>query len=658
MKETSQWWWENSGNLAHKFRKIFPEEARKIIKKAEQIANRTFCFQEKWEMEQSGESVHFTGDIAWDIAPHGDPEWIFAMNRHTSFLILGQAYLLTGDKRWYDVFEALLRDWIARVPLTPGSTRTTWRTIEAGIRCENWLKAYCCFRGDGLFSEEILSIFGASLRTHAEYLYSIDDDFRVLSNWGVLQNHGLFLLGVFLQEPRYTEEALNRLQQELSVQILPDGVQWEQSPMYHCEVLRCCLDVVNIAKRNHMILPKGFAGIVHQMTRTLAVWCKPNGRLPCQSDSDEIDARDIFVQGAVLFRDSVLKHWAGQNLFPENLWELGEFSEIYDTIPAQTPLPLSAALPQSGNYILRSSAGPKSQYLRFHCGCMGSGHGHADLLHFDLYSGEEDILIDSGRYTYVDGPDRTRLKQPASHNTVRIDGFDFSTVKNSWDYSSIAMPVKGEYRFGKIAEFVSGGHLGYMELPNGPVFVSRKIVWIKPDIFVVCDSFYGGGSHSYEQYFHFSGKGHVAVSPGSATYSGQNTTAKFFFLSPGIHTEQQESTYSTTYNQMKKNACLRNTWQASGFTSLITVVCTSGSREGNDSKVEELPVYLTKTGDRLKTEQAQAIKISQEDREAVVLFCHREMIAEVGFLCAGDYKGYGKTIVFTPELPYGECLQW
>lgn len=196
MKETAQWWWKDSAEMARLLRQRFPEDTKEIMEKAERIAAQTFCFTEKWEMEQSENLVAFQGNVEWEKSPSGDPEWVFAMNRHTGFFNLGQAYLLTGDKRWYERFAALLQDWVARVPLTKDSINTTWRTIEAGIRCENWLKAYCCFRDCPEFSEGVFRVFRDSLRVHGEYLYSVDDDFRMLSNWGVLQNHGLFLLGV------------------------------------------------------------------------------------------------------------------------------------------------------------------------------------------------------------------------------------------------------------------------------------------------------------------------------------------------------------------------------------------------------------------------------------------------------------------------------
>jgi hypothetical protein len=159
--------------------------------------------------------------------------------------------------------------------------------------------------------------------------------------------------------------------------------------------------------------------------------------------------------------------------------------------------PVSTAFPYSGNYILRDA----DNYLHLHCGMLGSGHGHADLLHIDLFAHGEDILIDSGRYSYVDSGIRRELKSPAAHNTVTVDSKDFTVYKNSWDYSQIAMPVKGEYRFTEQASLISGGHLGYLQ--EG-VFVFRKVVQITSGVFVVFDELYATGKHAYTQHFHFS----------------------------------------------------------------------------------------------------------------------------------------------------------
>lgn len=330
----------------------------------------------------------------------------------------------------------------------------------------------------------------------------------------------------------------------------------------------------------------------------------------------------------------------------------------YTALSAQEPKQFSHALTESGNYILRSSAGADSQYLRFRCGCLGSGHGHADLLHFDLYAHEEDILIDSGRYTYVNSAVRRELKQPSAHNTVLVDGKNFSEPEGSWDYSKLAMPVKGEYFFGSIAEFISGGHLGYYDLKNGSVYVNRKIVFIKPNLYIICDEFYGSGNHTYEQYFHFNNEGKVCLNSGGVSYNGRRTKAEVCFINQELQSELHGSALSRRYNDLEQGPCVKTILCKKGFVSLITVLCTAAAEETINFSAEEIPVHLKRTGELLAKQQAQAVQIIKNGKKSVAVFCHQEVIAEVGFIEAGGYKGYGKTMVFTPETPSGECLQW
>lgn len=103
----------------------------------------------------------------------------------------------------------------------------------------------------------------------------------------------------------------------------------------------------------------------------------------------------------------------------------------------------SDALPDSGNYMLRSGLGADAVNLRFHCGSMGSGHGHADTLHVSLNADGEDILVDAGRYTYVDSPLRLSLKSPAGHNVTLLDGQPFTECTATWEYDRIAPKRQG-----------------------------------------------------------------------------------------------------------------------------------------------------------------------------------------------------------------------
>ncbi len=659
MPDTQHWWCDDYPALTSYCKNHFSRNVAEAIEQADRIRQNTFLFTAKWEMERTNCPVTFRGDVQWDYIPQGDPEWVYALNRHTCFISLGQAYRLTGEERYANKFVNLLQHWIEHTPLTPESTQTTWRTLEAGLRCENWLKSYFCFQDSVSFTAQIKEKMISSLKQHGEYLFSTDDGFRTLSNWGILQNHGLFLLGVFLGEKRYIDCALKRLEQELDVQILADGVQWEQSPMYHCEVLHCCLDTLTIAQRSHIAISASMLSKVQSMVKALTCWCKPNGHLLCQSDSDDIDARDLITHGAYLFSSGEFKYQGTIEFDYENLWNLGiEAMEHYAMLEPIQPKQNSCALEASGNYMLRSSLDADANYLHFHCGCLGSGHGHADLLHIDLCVYGEDILVDSGRYTYVNSPIRKELKLPAAHNTVRVGEKDFSECIDSWGYSTLALPTKGEYRFGENYEFLSGGHLGYLTLPGGGVYVNRKILYIKPDIYIICDEFYGGGQHTYEQFFHFNNLGTVSRYENGVIYRGKQTEAKLLPLMEGLGSELKNTHLSRQYNKLEENVCLKNTLSANGFACLLTVISTSRAGEKHDLTAKQLPVRLVNANKQLPISQAQAVEINKNGEKYVAILCHQEIISEVDLLQAGSYQGYGKTLVFSTKAPKGECLQW
>ncbi|MDQ6705572.1 MAG: heparinase II/III-family protein, partial [Acidobacteriota bacterium] len=58
-------------------------------------------------------------------------------------------------------------------------------------------------------------------------------------------------------------------------------------------------------------------------------------------------------------------------------------------------------------------------------GAGGAGHSHSDTLSFTMRSGDREILIDPGTYTYVaDAKWRDWFRGSSAHNTIRIDGLD------------------------------------------------------------------------------------------------------------------------------------------------------------------------------------------------------------------------------------------
>lgn len=641
-----------------------PDDAARCVSIADDVCRHRFTFRDHWEMEQTNIPVEFGPDVKgidWAHIPAGDPEWLYAMNRHTGFVNLGKAWRFTGKERYAEAFARLIEDWIDRVPLTEENSTSTWRSLEAGLRCENWLRALGLFEGSGALTDQLQKKIEACLAVHGEYLCRSHGVFHELSNWGVLQDHGLFLAGAYLGRQAWCELALKRLDENLHRAVMRDGSQWEQSPMYHCEVLHCALDTLLIARGRGLALPARLEENTHRMCTALAGWLKPSGRLVCQSDSDDLDARDLLVEGAVLFEDGALRSAAGDAFFSENYWDLGPDAEpAYKAMAPVRPALASTALPDSGNYLLRAGFGRDAGYLHFHCGCLGPGHGHADLLHLGAGICGEDVLIDSGRYTYVDSPIRAQLKSPAAHNTTRVDGQDFTRYENSWAYSSAAWPIKGEHRFTPEADFVSGMHLGYL---GRGVVAGRQVVFLKAmGAALVCDSFYTAGDarHSYEANFHF-GPGECSLGQNRVIWQGRRAGAVLANLDGAVCSlDLHKAPFSRQYNRLEEGDALTVQFAAAaheGFAGMLHLISMD---EGAPQPVEakRIPVSRAANGQPLAPREAEAVEIQKGGQSAVVIFCHTQTMQGVEQFCAGGYRGWGRVLVFTPQAPEGLCLAW
>lgn len=648
-------WCQDPLQVAQICKNEFEQNVKSTLALAEELCGNTFTFREHWEMERTNISVTFNGKIDFEHVPFGDGEWTYALNRHTCFVILAKAYLYTNDIKYYNAFEQIATQWLETAKLNEKTKKGSWRSLEAGLRIETWLRAICIFKD--IISKNLLEAMNESLLVHGEYLKNTSADFHILSNWGVLQDHGLFLLGLYFDNSDWCTLACNRLERNINIQVMRDGSHWEQSPMYHCEVLHCFIDVLTVGYQNNYKFSKTLEQATHNMCKGLSLWIKPNGNLVMQGDSDDINAQDILAQGAYLFDDASLKFCAHSKYFEENLWDFGtQFIEKYQKIEATPPQNPSQALPDSGNYFMRNDNSETSVWMHFHCGCLGSGHGHADQLHIDLCAYGDDILTDTGRYTYVDSPIRCTLKSAKSHNTCTVNGAEFSEQLDSWGYKTIANPLKGEFVTTNYADFVSGAHLGYF---NDGVFTRRRVVFIKPDIYVVFDTFASNNNNenSYEQYFHF-GKGEVSISENKVNFTGKNSNAKVLCLN-AQEISLSDADISYEYNLLEKCKKLSTKTNANKGVCLVTVLSVAKNGEANNITAEIVPITARRKNTVLPLERALGVKINKNGKEYTLLSTNEEIISEVELLEANGHCGYGKMVIFAQDLPEtGICLEW
>lgn len=622
----------------------FVDEVMKTIRIANDVSNNTFKFEWKWDMERTFIPYTFTKDIIWDKTPNNDEEWIFMLNRHRYWITLGQAYVLTKDEKYTKTFIRQLTHWIKNVRPVEGTEKTTWRTIEAGIRGENWIKAYSYFSNSEYIDEETTRIFVESLKEHGEYLYNNYGDARKLSNWGVLESHGLLVIGLFLNDKelseKYIQESLRRLEEQIYLQVMEDGMHWEQSPMYLNEVLHCYLDTIKLCKRNNIEIPN----IILEKTKKLAYanlyMKKPNHKQICQSDSDDTDVRDMLTKATYLFKDGILKFGSYEEIDFESIWSLGYDSiKKYKDIKAKYPEYVSYAFEDSGNYYMRSGWSENDNYMYFHCGTLGSGHGHADLLHISVFANGEDYLIDPGRYTYIEGnKEREYLKSCKAHNTTIVDDEEFTKLNGSWSYNSVATPIKHPFISKDAYDYLEGSHLGYM---SKGIFTNRSVIYIKPDIWVLVDRFYGEGTHKYNQIFQFAKN--IELKNEKTICKGNNGVLTLHHINKlDKHIEKKIVSYH--YNQMELQDKLITTLTGDGFTSILTVI--NSSKEESNISIEKIPVKNC-NGRVLEDHEAEAIKIINKENTYILTICHNEIFKGKKLLSVDGYHIYGKVVLIT-----------
>lgn len=654
--------WDNTpAQAAQLSKKLHPQSAEETLALADEICENSFTFRGHWEMERTNIPVVFNGEINWRNIENNDPEWMYAFNRHSFLVTLGKAWQYTQNTKYPAAAAKLWQSWIDSEPFAENAKNATWRSIETGLRCESWLRALSLFEGSGMPNAALTENITASLKVHAGWLLEASFKFQQLSNWGVLQDHGLFLLGLAFENKEWQTTAITRLCTQLHHQVMADGTHWEQSPMYHCEVLHCCLDTMLAAKNSGTPLPQEFTQPTHAMAEALAALVRPDGLLICQGDSDEVDARDLLALAAFLFNNPALKRTAGGIMHDENIWDFACRKNEYDSIES-TPEPAhqSAALPHSGNYMMQGEAGENAGFLHFACGALGSGHGHSNQLHVDLVHRGESILCDSGRYTYVDTPLRLQLKGAAAHNCVVIDEKDFTPPKDTWGFASIAEPMKGVHLFTPKADYAEGAHLGYFHLG---LLHRRRVLRLPQNLWVLWDSVYSANEneHTYSHYYHFGPNGKASVSGTDAEYNGQRCGARLAFAGgdiakAGFSISRQP--ISREYNKLEESDCLLMESKAAGFYSAAAVIAAGDSAKDISLSAKTVPVSLADAGTTLPKEKAEGLVINLNGNEYTVIVCHSEVISYVDMLSANGHSGYGKAIVFMPGEEEGTCLAW
>ncbi|MBV9355873.1 MAG: heparinase II/III-family protein, partial [Chloroflexi bacterium] len=209
--------------------------------------------------------------------------------------------------------------------------------------------------------------------------------------------------------------------------------------------------------------------------------------------------RLLAVGGLMLDRPDLLG--AADDALENALWLLGPDAL---TAPRSTPSVPSQAFVESGLFVLRDP----DAVMVVDAGEVGmngiGGHGHNDVLSFDLWANGAPLLSDSGTYTYsADAAARQLLRATAAHNTVRLDQTEIARLGEGswlWRIEDDAHPLVHEWRTDAEFDVLDAEHDGYRVLG---VSHRRCIRFDKRRrSFLIQDQLIGSGEHLVELFFH------------------------------------------------------------------------------------------------------------------------------------------------------------
>ncbi len=461
-------------------------------------------------------------DIDWHHGFEEDREWIFFLNRMLWMPALGKAYQITRDPRYARAFTAQFQDWLKDNPLPTWKNENSpsWRLIEAGRRLwDSWVETFQLFIASPEVTDDVKLQMLRSIHDHGQFL----THFRTRFNHLLVESDGLLYAACafpeFKRAATWQMVAMDRLNAELTKQIYPDGAHAELAFGYHLLCLSHFHFPVKLAEQYPLRLPKGYSDKLSTMIDFLLLSQKPDGRLPLINDTNEMDVPAFLTE--------FLKSYER----PDLLFAATQGAQ------GHPPLPTSVEFPYSGYYIMRSDWTPSARYLIFDAGSYGGFHGHEDKLSFELSAFGTPMITDGGAYAYTgDEAFRAYFVSTWAHNTVLIDGqgqnrFLYNHYKvstradrapkldgNTWISAPDYDLARGVYNDGYSAMNSKGR--GAEEIETA-VTHERRILFIKPDYWIIVDKILGIGARQVEQLYHLTPDAEATILDGHlrATYA-------------------------------------------------------------------------------------------------------------------------------------------
>jgi len=604
-------------------------EQRFILAKADELITNTFTFDKPWDMERCVKPYKLTV-IDWEKDPNGDEEWCFMLNRMDYLNYLVMAYKISNNNDYFDKAKELILSWInSHKTIKP--LRST-RTLDTAIRTMNIYEA-SIYMVNGLNDYE-LNIILENIYQQLEYLKNSYLTRYITSNWGSIQTASICAIIPLLIEDYENNAvykfAVNELNRQVVAQVYSDGVQWEQSTMYHIEVLNYLMKYLYYAHYMNIQVDDAILDAAKKMADALLAQTTPNRTIETFGDSDRSNVEDVFARAAIIFEDPKYRSLAANKLDIESLYLLGTVSaKKYKMINSTDKTELYFDGIDSGMFTIKSSEKRDASFTMITNGSLGSGHGHSDNLHISIYHKGKPFMIDPGRYTYREGdPLRIYFKSMKSHNSMIIDNNEYLRPSSSWSYEDFGIVGNNYIRHIDNCHYFEGSLIGHAPLS----IITRKVVNIGDGIWIIVDEIRCDGIHRLVKTFHLDNEADIRH---KESFLESENAEVIVYSSEDMDIE--DTVVSLRYNELKDSKKIVSTKEFTDSCTVFTIVA------GKD--VDYCQTHTFQNGEtECSMNLVHTFEFKQNSKKYTVAIFHEEV-----------YKG--KKVFFTDGIPYhAKCV--
>jgi uncharacterized heparinase superfamily protein len=365
---------------------------------------------------------------------------------------------VNADQRT-DWHHDLFTLWINENPPGIGNG---WEPYPTSLRIVNWIKW-------ALANNKPEDNFILSLAVQTRYL-SNNLETHLLGNHLFANAKALIYGGLFFkgeEAERWYKIGLRYIEREILEQILPDGGNFELSPMYHSIFLEDLLDLINIHHVYNKKLPDIVEKKIPYMFNWLKAMCHPDGEISFFNDSTS----------GVAATFSELTSYAKRLNTPY----VGEKMASYTHLKESGYIRV-----QKDNLVsIIDVANVGAEYI--------PGHGHADTLSFELSLFGYRIIVNSGISVYGNDEVRLQERSTAAHSTVEINGNNSSEVWSGFRVARRAKVFNLVANHSKAATLITACHDGYKRFAGTPLHCREWLFGERS--LVITDKITGKGIH-------------------------------------------------------------------------------------------------------------------------------------------------------------------